>query len=86
MVQDALNEAKKYADKIEVIVTDGQGSSSKQINDIEDLVSRGIDILLMSPHEAQPLARIVSEVYKSGIPVIVLDRKLKLRIIRVLLS
>ncbi len=69
-----LAEAAKHADEIQVILMDAQNDSSKQRSDVENLVTRGIDLLIISPKEATPLTRPVKRVYESGTPVIVLDR------------
>ena len=61
---------------IELLMTDGQNSNEKQIEDIKKLVNNNIDLLIVSPNEAAALTEIVSEVYRSGIPVICIDRKI----------
>ncbi len=50
-------------------------NSELQEQQIKELVSEGLDILLVSPNEAKPLTAIIEEVYKAGIPVILIDRK-----------
>lgn len=50
-------------------------SSEQQIAQIRELVAKGIDILIVSPNESRPLTPIIEEVYKSGIRVILIDRK-----------
>ena len=45
-------------------------------DDIKELVDGGIDLLIVSPNEAEPLTPIVEEVYDRGIPVIIIDRKI----------
>ena len=50
-------------------------SSDTQINQIRALVAKGIDLLIVAPNETEPLTAIVEEVYNSGIPVILIDRK-----------
>jgi len=69
-----LAEAARHADELEVILMDAQNDSAKQRSDVENLVTRGIDLLIISPKEATPLTRPVKKVYESGTPVIVLDR------------
>ncbi len=59
---------------IELIIRDAHNQSEQQIEDIKYLVSQGIDILIVSPNEAEPLTGIVEEVYSQGIPVMVIDR------------
>lgn len=66
-------ELKKFAG-VKVMVTDGTGKAEKQISNIEDMIARGLDILLVSPAQEGALTPIVSQVYKSGIPVVLVDR------------
>ncbi|MBQ3656478.1 MAG: substrate-binding domain-containing protein [Bacteroidales bacterium] len=62
---------------IELIkITDGENSSSNQIQDIKDLVHEKIDLLMVSPNEADSLVDIISEVMAKDIPVILIDRKI----------
>lgn len=51
------------------------GNSEKQIKQIRELAASGIDLLIVAPNESQPLTAVVEEVYKMGIPVILIDRK-----------
>lgn len=59
---------------IKVIYKDAQNDSLTQRAQVEELVSQGIDLLIISPKEAAPLTQPVAEVFRKGIPVIVLDR------------
>lgn len=61
---------------IEFIVKDANDDNNKQIKDIHELVAAGIDILIVSANEAEQLTSTVEEVFNSGIPVIVIDRKI----------
>ncbi|MCR5456274.1 MAG: substrate-binding domain-containing protein [Bacteroidales bacterium] len=60
---------------IDLIMTDGNNSNKKQIADIRWLMSQQIDLLMVSPNEADSLTPIITEVYNKGIPVILIDRK-----------
>jgi len=62
---------------LELIIKDANDNTSKQVDQIEELVDEGIDLLIVSPNEAEPIAPIVKKVYDSGIPVIVIDRKVE---------
>lgn len=75
MVLEMEKAVEANSDKLELITTVAEDDTNKQISDIEDLVTRGIDLLIVSPHVADPLTPIVREVYESGIPVIVVDRE-----------
>ncbi|HUX13162.1 MAG TPA: substrate-binding domain-containing protein [Spirochaetia bacterium] len=58
---------------IRVIFTDADDSTQKQISDVQKLVDYGIDLLIISPTDAEALTPVVTRVYQK-IPVIVLDR------------
>ncbi|WP_371229212.1 substrate-binding domain-containing protein [Roseovarius sp. 2305UL8-3] len=75
MVTSAEAQAKNYPEIKEFIYTDAGGSNEKQIADIEDLISRGVDLIMMSPREAQALVPAVDAIKAAGIPLVVLDRE-----------
>jgi ABC-type sugar transport system substrate-binding protein len=60
---------------INLLMTDGKNSNEKQIADVKWLVSQNIDLLMVSPNEAEALTPVITEVYNKGIPVILIDRK-----------
>ncbi|MBL4560675.1 MAG: substrate-binding domain-containing protein [Labilibaculum sp.] len=62
---------------MELIITDADDNNETQIKDIRELVKSGIDLLIVSPNESAPITQIVEEVFRQGIPVIVLDRKIE---------
>ena len=74
MNADIENAAKQHPD-VELIAKDAQNDSLKQRSQIEEFVSAGVDLLIVSPKEAAPLTPAVAAAYESGIPVIVLDRR-----------
>lgn len=61
-------------ENIRVIFKDAQNDTLKQRAHIEEFVSQGVDLLIVSPKEAAPLTPPVAKAYGAGIPVIVLDR------------
>ncbi len=66
-----------YYPQLKLIIKDAKNNSEKQVSDIRELIAAGIDILIVSPNESEPLTAIVSEVYRKGIPVIVIDRRVE---------
>jgi len=68
-------EANKYPE-IELIVRDGLDDVQKQIADVEEFISRKVDVILISPKVAQDLTSVVNKAMDNQIPVIVLDRDL----------
>jgi ribose transport system substrate-binding protein len=73
MNEDIKAAAAKHPN-LKVIFKDAQNDSLTQRAQVEELVTQGIDILLISPKEAAPLTKPVAEAHTRGIPVIVLDR------------
>lgn len=68
---------KAAADKhpeLQVIFKDAQNDTLKQRAHVEEFVSAGVDLIIISPKEAQPLTEPVAKARDAGIPVIVLDR------------
>lgn len=60
---------------IELIVTNAENSSAKQILDIDSLANMGIDLLLVSPNDVDSLTAVLTKIHNRGIPVIEIDRK-----------
>jgi signal transduction histidine kinase/DNA-binding response OmpR family regulator/cellobiose-specific phosphotransferase system component IIB len=77
MVEEMQREISFYRNyNFTFIIKDAHDDNNQQIKDIKDLVKQGIDLLIVSPNEAQQLTSTVEEVFDKGIPVIVIDRKI----------
>jgi ribose transport system substrate-binding protein len=63
-------------ERMRVIYKDAQNDTLKQRAHIEEFVSARVDLIIVSPKEAQPLTEPVARAMDAGIPVIVLDRAL----------
>src|SRR6516162_7297391 len=61
---------------LQIVFKDAQNDTLKQRSHVEELVSAGVDLIIISPKEAQPLTEPVAKAMAAGIPVIVLDRRL----------
>ncbi len=64
------------AEKLGAIVLDVAANSddTRQIQDVESLISNGVDVLVIVPHDGAAMARGVAAANKAGIPVISYDR------------
>ena len=60
----------------ELIITNADGNVAKQVADIGDLLTRGIDALLVLPVSSDGIKPAVDEVHDAGIPVIVFNNEL----------
>src|SRR5262249_13044601 len=73
MNEDVRQAASKHPN-VRVVFKDAQNDSLVQRAQVEEVVDQGIDLLIISPQETAPLTKPVSQVYRKGVPVIVLDR------------
>lgn len=58
----------------EVLVQSANGDDVRQVNDVEALISRGVDALVIVPHNGEVMARGVRLAHEAGIPVLSYDR------------
>lgn len=65
-----------YANKlgINILILDSQDDAIKQASNLEDLVTRGVDGILVIPTDSDAVASSIEDVNATGIPVITLDR------------
>lgn len=69
------DEASKRGDKYELVVTDAQGQTSKQVSDVEDLIARRVDAIFLAPREFEGLAPALQAAKNAKIPVFLIDRE-----------
>ena len=74
MNQDIRKAAESHPE-LKVVFKDSQNDSLKQRSQIEEYVSAGVDLIIVSPKEAAPLTAPVAAAFRAGIPIIVLDRR-----------
>jgi ABC-type sugar transport system substrate-binding protein len=68
-------EARKRGDKFELVVTDAQGQTSKQVSDVEDLIARRVKAIFLAPREFEGLAPAIQAAKQAGIPIFLIDRE-----------
>jgi len=71
--KDIIAEAGKHPE-VNLIITDGEDRTEKQVADVENLIRQEVDALLISPKESAGLTGVVQKAIDAGIPVFVLDR------------
>ena len=71
--KDILAEAAKHPN-VNLIITDGEDKTEKQVADVENLIQQEVDALLISPKESAGLTGVVQKAIEAKIPVFVLDR------------
>ena len=59
----------------ELVVTDAQDQTAKQVADVEDLIARRVDVILLAPREYEGLTPALEAAKAANIPVILVDRE-----------
>jgi len=59
---------------VDFIFMDGQKNAAKQISDVEDLVARHVDVILIAEHIAGSTNNALKKALEGGIPVVSFDR------------
>ena len=67
-------EAAAKAGGDQLIFLDANGDVNKQNNDIQDLISRGVKVLILNPVDPRAVAPSLEAAKSAGIPVITVDR------------
>ncbi|MDO8587869.1 MAG: substrate-binding domain-containing protein [Armatimonadota bacterium] len=60
---------------LNVLYKDAQNNTNTQQSQVREFTAQGVDLIIVSPKEAEPLTLPIAEAFRKGIPVIVLDRK-----------
>ncbi len=74
MNADIKKSAEAYPE-LRVIFKDAQNDNLRQCAHVEEFARQKVNLIIISPKEAAPLAKPVADAFRSGIPVIVLDRR-----------
>ncbi|MEP7318680.1 MAG: substrate-binding domain-containing protein, partial [Panacibacter sp.] len=71
---DEMRRELSFHQEVDFTLKEANSNSTLQVKQIQELVDEKIDLLIVSPNEAEPLTPIIDKVYKEGLPVIVVDR------------
>jgi ABC-type sugar transport system substrate-binding protein len=74
MEKQVRDEAAKLGN-IEIITLDGQDNTTKQVADLEGVIAKGYDGLIVSPRTNEGVAPVIQQVIDAGIPVVTIDRR-----------
>jgi ribose transport system substrate-binding protein len=76
-MSDAAEEEGAYYENVTVITTDGQGDAEKMTSDVDDLIAKGVDGILINAGPIEALPAALDAIQKAGLPVVMVDRLLK---------
>lgn len=68
-------EASKYPD-LELVILNAHNDNELQNRQIDSLIRMGVDLLIISPNESEPVTPAAVRAFRSGIPTIISDRKI----------
>ena len=74
ITENAEAEAARH-DDVEFVLLEGTNDSAAQVSQVEQLVADDPDVLIILPHEGEPLTPVALEAMEQGIPVVNLDRE-----------
>ena len=64
-----------FQDNVDLRFASAYDSDERQVQQIDSLLSEGIDLLIVAPNQVQTISPAIDRAYDSGIPVIVFERK-----------
>lgn len=59
---------------VECVITVADNKADKQANDVDNLLTQGVDVLVIAPHDATQAASMVEKAKAQGVPVVSYDR------------
>lgn len=62
---------------VKIDIRTAKDNNAQQIADIESLIGEGVDLLIVSPNEADAITPVIEKAYNKGIPVVLVDRKIR---------
>ena len=74
LTANAEDEAARY-DDVDFILLEGTNDSAAQVSQVEQLIADDPDVLVILPHEGDPLTPVALEAMEQGIPVVNVDRE-----------
>ncbi len=61
---------------LEILVSQAGDDNQLQIEQIKAFVEKGVDLLIIAPNEIKAIQPVIEEAFHSGIPVVLIDRKI----------
>ena len=75
MLLDLQVKASDYPNLI-LKIKDAEEDNDKQVADIKSFIKQKVDLLIISPNESKPVTPVAVEAFRSGIPTVIIDRKI----------
>lgn len=75
-VRELEEEFRKYPE-VQFFYTDAKGQTARQIQDIDDMIHRRVDVLITSPRDSALMTPVLARAYRQGIPVVLISRSIE---------
>ena len=72
-IREGIEEAAKDKD-VQTVISDAQNDSSSQNNQVEDLITQNVDLIIINPVDSTAISTSVQRANEANIPVICVDR------------
>jgi D-xylose transport system substrate-binding protein len=69
-----LKRCEELKAQVECVVQVADNKADKQLSDVEQLLTQGVNVLIIAPHDATQAAQMVDKAKEKGVPVISYDR------------
>lgn len=70
-------EAERMSDRVDVVYVESEGKTEKQISNIEDLITKGVDAIITTPNSPTALILVLKKARAAGIKVVLLASTIK---------
>ena len=75
-MNDEIKREALFYPNLKVDINTVKDNSDEQIKAINNFISKGVDLLIVSPNEAEAITPVVEKAFNNGIPVVLVDRKI----------
>lgn len=75
-MNNEMNREALFYPGIKIDIRSAGDNNERQISDINYFIEKGVDIIVVSPNEADAITPVIEKAYDAGIPVVLVDRKI----------
>ncbi len=76
-MQKGMDRELSFSPEMQLIMKDAKGNNELQIKQIQAFIKDRVDLLIVSPNESKLMTPIIEEAYHTGIPVLIIDRRIQ---------
>ena len=74
-LRESIEQSVAAYDNVDLLITDANDSPAKQVADLEDLLAKGVDGLIIGAANTHVANSAIEECARQGIPTVIVDRK-----------